>query len=54
MWPGETEPPTLPNGDVLRQARKEGIDAELGIQENDGRDFVRAIEEMSLNPNSLD
>ncbi|KMQ86378.1 kda protein in nof-fb transposable element [Lasius niger] len=47
---GETEPPTLPNGDVLRQVHKEGVDAELGIKGNDGRDIVRTIEEMSLKP----
>lgn len=50
MWPNETEPPILPSGDVLQQAHKKGVNAELGIKENDGRDLVRTIEEMSLKP----
>lgn len=40
----------MPNGDVLWQARKEGIDAELGIKKNDRRDIVQIIGEMSQNP----
>lgn len=38
----------MPNNDVLRQARNEGINAELGVSENDRRDLIRTIEEMSL------
>jgi len=50
MWPNETEPPILPSGNVLRQAHKRGVNEELGVKENDGRDLVRTIEEMSLKP----
>ncbi|CAL1680999.1 unnamed protein product [Lasius platythorax] len=50
MRPNETEPSISPSGDVFRQAHKKGVDAELGVKENDGRDLVRTIEEMSLKP----
>lgn len=50
MWPNETEPPILPSGNVLRQVHKRGVNEELGVKENDGRDLVRTIEEMSLKP----
>lgn len=47
---GETEPPSLPSGNVCQQARLEEINAELGVKKEDGRDLVRTIEEMALNP----
>lgn len=40
MQPGETEPPTLPNSYVVRQACQDGINAELGVETKDGRDLI--------------
>lgn len=50
MLPGDVEPPILPSSDVLRQAKKEGIDKNLGIDKLDSRDIVRSIEDMNLSP----
>lgn len=50
MLPGDIEPPILPGTDVLRQARREGIDKNLGIDKLEGRDIVRSIEDMNLSP----
>lgn len=46
----ETEPPDLPSKDVVRQVKKEAIDAQYGVKKEDGRDLVRTIEIISEDP----
>lgn len=50
MLPGDIEPPILPGTDVLRQAKRGGIDKNFGIDKLEGRDIVRSIEDMNLSP----
>lgn len=50
MLPGDIEPPIILRTNVLRQAKKEAFDKDLGITKQDNRDLVRSIEEMSLSP----
>lgn len=54
MLPGDVEPPIVPVGNVLRQAKKEGIDKDLGIDNSRGRDVVRSIEDMALSSEFCD
>lgn len=50
MLPDDIEPPILSKSNVLRQAKKEGIDKNLGIDKLESRDIVRSIENMNLSP----
>lgn len=44
MKPGE--PPHFPLGDIVRRAKKEAIDEDLGVKP-DGCDLIRTIEELN-------
>ena len=37
---GDVVPPFLPNNNILRQAKKEGVDRELNVRRNDARDLI--------------
>lgn len=50
MGPGDIEPPILPSLNVLHEAKKNGIDEDLGINKNDARDIAKSIEDMALSP----
>lgn len=47
---GEELPPFIYSSDVLRQAKKEKIDRDIGVDPLDRRDLIRAIEDISRRP----
>lgn len=48
MKDGDIVPPFIPNDAVLRNAKKEKNNADLNVQQEDGRDIIRTIENFSL------
>lgn len=48
MKDGDIVPPFIPNDAVLRNAKKERNNAYLNVQQEDGRDVIRTIENFSL------
>lgn len=50
MRPGDIESSILPTLNVLHEAKKNGINEDLGINKNDARDIVKTLEDMALNP----
>lgn len=48
MKDGDIVPPFVPNNAVLRNAKKERSNADLNVQQEDGRDVIRTIENFSL------
>lgn len=47
---GDSEPPYLPNAAVLRQAKKECVDADLGLGKNNKNNLNASLEEISERP----
>lgn len=48
MKDGDIVPPFIPNDAVLKNAKKEKSNADLNVQQEDGRDVIRTIENFSL------
>ena len=46
---GDSVPPFIPSDEVLKEDRKNGIDAELNVRTSAARDLIRTIEELEDN-----